>query len=417
MPTGPARPRPRRRLWRALLALAGVVVVAAAVLGYGLWRGWFDSGSVTGTARGFVPSQAPKGSATAGAWPEYGFDAERTRANPALDLAPPYRTLWRRDAGSLLEFPPVIGGGRVVVGTNGGFAMALDADTGRVIWRRRLRGRVASSPALAGPLALVTTTRGLLYALDAGTGGVRWRWDAGSSIESSPLVVSGSAYVGTLDGRVVRLSLATHRPVWTARAAGDVKASLALAGPAVVVGDYSGKVSAFARRDGRLLWRTTSPGERLRGSGRFYAGPAVAYGRVFLGNVNGRVLGLQAGSGDLAWVRVVSDYVYSSAAVADRTVFVGSYDHKLYALDAVTGRPRWTQDLGERISGSPTVLGNLVFASTLARRPSDGRTVAIDVRTGRRVWTFPDGRYSPAVGVHGLLVLTGVRTLYGLRPR
>ena len=82
---------------------------------------------------------------------------------------------------------------------------------------------------------------------------------------------------------------------------------------------------------------------RFQGPGRFYAGPAVAYGRIFIGNVNGRILGLNATTGAINWVRVVGDYVYSSAAVADRMVFVGSYDRTLYALDAVTGDVVWHQ--------------------------------------------------------------------------
>ena len=126
-----------------------------------------------------MPQAAPRGSAVAHAWPEYGYDAGRTRANPALALAPPYRRLWSHDAGSLLEFPPVVGGGRVVAGTNGGRALALDAETGRLLWARRLPGRIASSPALTGGLALFTTTRGWLIALDAATGRPRWRYRAG----------------------------------------------------------------------------------------------------------------------------------------------------------------------------------------------------------------------------------------------
>jgi len=418
--------RPGRRA-TAALAAAAVVLGGAGAGAYGLVAGWFDPGSREGDAEGFLPERAPRPEPAAGTWPEYGRDAGRTRANPGLRLAPPFRRAWTHDAGSLVEFPPVIGGGRVVFGTNAGLAVALDLDTGRVLWRRRLGGAVASSPALAGvpgaplpaglrPVALFTTMRGDVIALDPATGGVRWRLPLRSPIESSPLVLDGSAYVGTRDGRVVRVSLATRRPVWTARAAGEVKGSLARSGDAVVAGDYGGRVTAYARRDGRVRWQTTSPGPRLRGAGRFYAGPAVAYGRVFIGNVNGRVLALSARTGEVAWVRVLGDFVYSSAAVADRTAYVGSYDRHLYALDAVTGRVRWRTDLGERITGSPTVLGDLVWVSTIARRPRDGITVALDARTGRRVFTLRDGRYSPAVAVRGHLVLTGVRTVYGLVP-
>ena len=63
------------------------------------------------------------------------------------------------------------------------------------------------------------------------------------------------------------------------------------------------------------------------------------------------------------------------------------------------------------------MIGDLVYVSTLARDPADGRTFALDTATGRRVLTFPDGRYSPAVAIRGLLVLTGVHTLYALTPR
>ena len=169
-----------------------------------------------------------------------------------------------------------------------------------------------------------------------------------------------------------------------------------------------GILAKFPKDGPKVLWRTPIAGG--------YAGPAVAYGRVYVGNINGRVLALSAEDGAVAWVRSANDYVYSSAAVAERTVFVGSYDHRLYALDAVTGRPRWSVDVGERISGSPSVIGDLVYVSTLARPASDGVTIAFDVRTGQERWRFGDGRYSPAVGVDGLLVLTGVRTLYGLVP-
>jgi hypothetical protein len=59
----------------------------------------------------------------------------------------------------------------------------------------------------------------------------------------------------------------------------------------------------------------------------------------------------------------------------------------------------------------------VVYVSTLAKDPSKGRTFGLDAVSGKRLLTFPDGRYSPAVGVDGILVMTGVRTLYGLTPR
>ena len=186
---------------------------------------------------------------------------------------------------------------------------------------------------------------------------------------------------------------------WSVPAPGGIKASLALSGRNVIVGDYSGHVAAFRRSDGREVWRRTSPGERFRGAGRFYAGPAVAYGRVFIGNVNGRVLALDADTGEVAWVRVLGDFVYSSAAVADRTVFVGSYDRRLYALDAVTGKVRWSFDAGERISGLAVGGGRPRVRSRRSRAaPRTAAPWRWTSAPATRRFAFPDGRYSPAVG-------------------
>ena len=47
-----------------------------------------------------------------------------------------------------------------------------------------------------------------------------------------------------------------------------------------------------------------------------------------------------------------------------------------------------------------------------------GTTYALDARTGRRLWTFPDGKYSPVVADADRLYLVGYATVYGLeRPR
>ena len=394
-----------------VLGLAALILIGVLVLTGGL-----DDGDKVGSTQGFEARARPVADLGSNRWPEYGYNAQRTRANPDLDLPPPYRRLWKRDLGSLLEFPPVINNGRLFVGTNKRRAYALDVRTGRVAWWRKLTGRSAASPAIAGDLVLFTTINGYVEAMDQRTSRIVWRRDVGTSTESSPLVVGNRAFVGTLGGLILCMDTRTGRLIWTARATGEVKSSLTQAGNQVVVGDYGGRITSINMRTGRIKWRTTSPGTFVSGAGAFYANPAFAYGRIYASNVNGRVIALNARTGAIAWVRVLGDWAYSSPAVDDETVYVGSYDKKLYALSAVTGGVRWTFDAGERIAGSATVIGDLVWFSTIARRPRDGRTYAVTAATGRKVFTLRDGRYTPAVGIDGVLVLTGVRTLYGLAP-
>ena len=49
--------------------------------------------------------------------------------------------------------------------------------------------------------------------------------------------------------------------------------------------------------------------------------------------------------------------------------------------------------------------------------PRARRTFALDVRTGRVVWRFADGEYSPVIADRERLYLTGYTSLYGLVPR
>ncbi|MGH2997393.1 MAG: PQQ-binding-like beta-propeller repeat protein, partial [Gaiellaceae bacterium] len=107
-------------------------------------------------------------------------------------------------------------------------------------------------------------------------------------------------------------------------------------------------------------------------------------------------------------------------------VYVGSYDGKLYALDAATGDVRWTFQSPSAIHGAPTVMGGLVYFSscgTCGRRNSrstkQGRrgTFAVDARTGKLGWKYPDGRYSPIVADGERVYLTGHTRQHAFEPR
>ena len=74
--------------------------------------------------------------------------------------------------------------------------------------------------------------------------------------------------------------------------------------------------------------------------------------------------------------------------------------------------------------GAPTVMAGLVYFATcgslrparLPLRRSAARTdLALDARTGKLVWTFPDGQYSPVVADGERVYLAGRDA--GLRPR
>ena len=61
------------------------------------------------------------------------------------------------------------------------------------------------------------------------------------------------------------------------------------------------------------------------------------------------------------------------------------------------------------------MVGDIVYFSTLKEKGlKNGRTYALDARTGKRLWSFPDGKYTPVVAAPGRLFLIGYGVVYGM---
>jgi len=412
-----------RRLVAILAAAALLGGAAAAVLLIGRGHGSAHRVTTTATRRATVTREQPSGFS----WPAYGFDLARTHAAPPLGLRPPFRKLWSVHGDwSLMEFPPVLEGGRLFLGTNHGLVLAVDAANGGVVWQRQFRGCVAASPAVGNgviylgfmnPPPCSGTAPSFLAAFDAKTGKTLWSFRAGV-VETPPLLAGGRVYFGSWDSRIYAVDARTGRLEWRFATGGRVKGGVAFAGGTIFAGSYDGRLYALDARTGRLRW---AAGEGSLGG--LYATPSVAHGRVFVGSTNGRVYAFAASTGRLLWSLRTGSYVYSPVALSGGAAFIGSYDHRFYALSQATGRIRWTFDAHAPISGAPTVLDGLVYFSTCGScsdyesNPRARRTFALDVRTGRVVWRFADGEYSPVIADRERLYLTGYTSLYGLVPR
>ena len=72
----------------------------------------------------------------------------------------------------------------------------------------------------------------------------------------------------------------------------------------------------------------------------------------------------------------------------------------------------WEFDAGGPISGAPTVLGGAVYFSTL-----EEETFALDAETGKKIWSFKDGKYSPVVADEDRLYVVGYKHIYAFEPK
>jgi outer membrane protein assembly factor BamB len=354
-------------------------------------------------------------------WPVYGGNPQRTRYLPFAGpepIRPPLLERWGSTGRVLLEFPPVLCGGRIFYLRNDGLLRAVERRTGKTAWSTRVGRLAASSPACGGGRVYATVLRrnravkgGELVALRATNGHRVWRLRLASRTESSPLITKDRVIFGTEGGDVLSVSRASGRVDWRYRAGGAVKAAVARNGNALYVGDYAGKLHSIWLDSGRRRWV-----EDL--GGKLYSTPAVAYQRVFVGNIDGSVSAVGERSGRLAWRRRTKGFVYSAPAVAPvagrgPTVFIGSYGGVLYALDARSGRPRWTRNLGGKVSGGVTVIGDLVMYANLGRKSVGIRRA----RDGALVYSHPSGGFDPGISDGRRLYLDTYTSVYHLVPR
>ncbi|WP_249009716.1 PQQ-binding-like beta-propeller repeat protein [Conexibacter sp. DBS9H8] len=438
MPDDDERPSGRRlngRLARRLMAGAGaaVLLVVAAVV-------FVLVHAPHNVSHPNLSFTAPTTSTTTTAappppdhflWPRYGYDLARTRAfTGAPDLHPPFRRGWTVGQNALLEFPPVIDGHTLWYMDDNATVKAVDTITGRVRWQRRIGRLAAASPVLdpAKGLLIVPTLSdtgsspgsGQVIALSMRTGATIWHHFLPSGSESSGLIAGGSVYFGDQAGTVYSMNAATGHVNWTFQASGAVKGGAALSGENLYVDDYGGHVYDINARTGHQIWAASANGAALGfSSGTFYTTPAVAFGRVYVGNTSGYVYSFTANTGQLAWSYGTGAYVYSSPAVADipglgPTVYLGSYNGDFYAFNARSGAVRWVHRdaYGDRISGSPTIVNDVVYYSDL----DDKLTTGLNARSGKVVFTFHDGAFSPVVADPTHLYLVGGYTLYQLLP-
>jgi outer membrane protein assembly factor BamB len=292
----------------------------------------------------------------------------------------------------------------------------------------------AASPALGIPQGLVfvpvlstdpnaqasqSPGHGRVVALSMKDGHEVWSHAVAPGTESSPTAVQDAVYFGDQSGTVYSLRARDGRVNWTYQAKAAVKGGPSLADGKMFFGDYAGRAYAVNPKTGKEIWAVSTSGTNFGfGSGNFYSTPAVAFGRVYMGNTDSRVYSFAEKDGQLAWATGTGGYVYASPAVADipgigPTVYLGSYDGTFYALDARSGSVRWTHKAGGRISGSATIVGGIVYFSNLGSKSSSG----LDARTGKEIFTFPDGAFNPVVSDQTTIYLSGYSTIYQLLPR
>ena len=331
---------------------------------------------------------------------------------------------FRNDGPNGLAF----GDGRIYGGTDTD-AFALDAKSGRELWRRHLTSAteqfVDVAPVYWHGLVFIGTIgyppggRGAAYALDAKTGAVRWKFDTIAKPWAFPTEAGGGGiwYPVSVDGDG-RLYLGTANPgPWGGTP--ELPNGGAFPGRAL----YTDSLVVLDARSGKLLWHDQVTPHDVRDYD-FQATPILAGDRVVGAGKAGRVIAWQRKSKRRIWTASVGLHrddvgplprrtvsvcpgllggVETPMAFADDRVFVPVVDlcvpesaietttldkvdpsegkGALVALDVGTGRRLWSRRFPSANFGCATVANDVVFTSTY-----DGNVYGLDVADGRTLW-------------------------------
>jgi outer membrane protein assembly factor BamB len=197
---------------------------------------------------------------------------------------------------------------------------------------------------------------------------------------------------------------------------------VAALGNRVYIATGYAELLALDAKTGKELWRRAVPDP-------LHAAPTVADGRVFAVTVQNQLEVLAADDGRVLWTHnglpeTAGLLGGSSPAVEGDIVVVAYSSGEVFALRVENGRPLWTDNLASArgldaltqladIRGRPVIDHGLVFAIS-----HSGRMVAIDLRTGDRVWEQDiGGTYTPWVAGDYVYVLTNEYSVVCLTRR
>jgi outer membrane protein assembly factor BamB len=398
---------------RALVLIGAIALVAGAVaIGYSAFK---RPGDVSNEDAFFEQTDV-EAVGLGGNWPTYGLTDERTRYLPD-GPEPPFRVAWRFKGRSLLEYAPVLFKGTLYIVNKNGEFFAINAAKGKKRFSLEIGELSAASPTWGEEHVVASTLEpGNVTAIDK-FGKVQWKRDLPGRTESSPVVADGKVIVGCECGTLFAFDVVTGKTVWEADLAGPIKAAPAVDKGVAFVGDYSGALSAVNIDDGSIKWQTGTSGGSFGRTGRIYATAAVAFGRVYVGSLDGRMYSFEEETGKLAWSKSTGDYIYAAAVAADTdetrpTIYFGSYDGIFYALDAQDGSTRWQKDVGGDISGAGSLIGETVYFGELQTTTTYG----LSAKDGDTVFEFRDGTYNPVISDGVRLYVAGKEALYALNP-
>jgi len=237
------------------------------------------------------------------------------------------------------------GYGQVLVGTQEGEVIALNATDGDVIGHKALSSEILSVPESNGTQVVAVTLDEKIYGLDQDTGNQLWLYE--STIpnltmrgSSTPVVNDYLVLAGMANGKLVALNVENGRQLWEKRVSvaqgktelermTDVDADPLVSGNTVFVQGFQGSTLAVSLTDAQTVWQKDISG---------FTKPAEGFGQIYLADEDDILYALEESDGATVWLQSGMTYRELSPLVAfNNYLVVGDFEGYLHVLSQRDG--------------------------------------------------------------------------------
>ncbi len=267
-------------------------------------------------------------------------------------------------------------------------------------------------------------------ALSSGDLQKKWSTDIGTGstkavpLTAQPVVMDGRLYAMDSENQLSSIDIKTGKVYWRLYVGAKFEDDVAIGGGLAAVDGRiyitNGYAEALALTEsGEEVWRVRLPAPAR-------AAPAVLDGRVYVMTLDGQILSMNIDDGVQLWsYRGITDgtrVLGAPTPAVDREIVVAPFSSgELVALRVENGTVAWADNLAPTlrfggldsladIRAHPILDDKTVIAISYA-----GRLVAIDERTGARVWQSDiGGGDTPWVAAETIYVLSKESTLVAL---
>ncbi|MCE9630575.1 MAG: PQQ-binding-like beta-propeller repeat protein [Planctomycetia bacterium] len=333
-------------------SFAAVPVIAAGTLFVGDLDGTFHALAVnTGEDRwSFKADEAgfPSAAAVAGDGPDrivvVGDDTGLVRGFAAMtgEVRWTYETEGEISGGPTIL--PTADGIRVLVGSQDASLSCLNLVDGKLLWKHSIADQIRCSPTVArtaaGDRVFLAGCDGRLHVIDAATGNETAAVPIDGPTGTTPAVAGDRVFFGTEGGAFFAIDFAKGEVAWRkqpAVAGQSYRSSAALADDLAIVGFRGKAVEAFAVSDGDRRWRQPMRG-RVEASPVVVSasGPDAAVARdvALVADAAGRIVALDAATGEPVWEFDAGGGFGAGAAVADGRVVIASDDGTIWCFQS-----------------------------------------------------------------------------------